>query len=115
MQAQAQSFGVTAQINWRDGYAVLVNHEAETALAIEVARELLGAERVEPNGRPLTGSEDFAFMLQRVPGTYLLVGNGQAGEPGGCMVHHPSYDFNDAILPDAARFWEALARRFLRA
>lgn len=115
VESQAQSFGVTAQVNWRDGYAVLVNHEAETALAVDVARELLGHDRVDAQGRPLTGSEDFAFMLQRVPGSYLLVGNGLAGEPGGCMVHHPSYDFNDAILPDAARFWEALARRFLQA
>ena len=115
VDAQARSFGVEAQVQWRDGYAVLVNHEAETALAVDVARGLFGDARVDAQGRPLTGSEDFAFMLQRVPGSYLLVGNGRPGEAGGCMVHHPSYDFNDTILPDAARYWEALVQRFLQA
>ena len=74
--AQAESFGVTAQIDWQPGYAVLVNTPAETAFAREVALELVGAEQVTLQGPPLTGSEDFAFMLERVPGSYLLIGNG---------------------------------------
>jgi hypothetical protein len=95
--AQAESFGVQAQIDWKPGYAVLVNTPAETAFAREVATELVGAEQVTPQGPPLTGSEDFAFMLERVPGSYLLIGNGtgQGQGEGGCMVHNPGYDFND--------------------
>ncbi len=109
--AQAESYGVEAELDYRPGYAVLVNAEAPTRLATEVARELFGAERVTPHGAPLSGSEDFAFMLERVPGCYLLVGNG-AGE-GSCMVHNPGYDYNDAILPTGAAFWALLVRRYL--
>ena len=118
--AQAESFGCTARIDWRPGYAVLVNTPAETAFAREVALDLLGPDKVTLNGPPLTGSEDFAFMLERVPGSYLLIGNG-LGEQGGddspaasaCMVHNPGYDFNDANLPVGAAYWVRLAERFL--
>jgi hippurate hydrolase len=115
--AQAESFGVTAQVDWKPGYAVLVNTPAETAFAREMALELVGAERVTLQGPPLTGSEDFAFMLERVPGSYLLIGNGTgegAGE-GGCMVHNPGYDFNDANIGIGSAYWVLLAESFLAA
>ncbi|MOA68501.1 hypothetical protein D3C78_1961490 [compost metagenome] len=60
---------------------------------------------------PLTGSEDFAFLLEKCPGCYLIIGNGE-GE-GGCMVHNPGYDFNDECLPLAATYWVKLTERFL--
>jgi hippurate hydrolase len=113
--AQAESFGVSAQIDWRSGYAVLVNTPEETAFAREVALELLGPDRVTLQGPPLTGSEDFAFMLERVPGSYLLIGNGDGHACGGCMVHHPGYDFNDANIAVGSAFWVRLAERFLCA
>jgi hippurate hydrolase len=113
--AQAESFDVQAQIDWRPGYAVLVNTPAETAFARDVATELVGAERVTPHGPPLTGSEDFAFMLERVPGSYVLIGNGTDGSPGagGCMVHNPGYDFNDDNVATGSAYWVLLAERFL--
>ena len=109
--AQADSFGVQAHVDWREGYCVLVNSPAETALAREVGLALVGPERVQLQGEALTGSEDFAFMLREVPGSYLFIGNGDA--PGNCMVHHPQYDFNDDILAVGASYWVALVRRFL--
>ena len=111
--AQAESFGVAAQIDWKPGYAVLVNTRAETAFAREVAVELVGEAQVTLQGPPLTGSEDFAFMLERVPGSYLLIGNG-TGE-GGCMVHNPGYDFNDHNIAIGSAYWVLLAERFLAA
>jgi hippurate hydrolase len=113
--AQAESFDVQAQIDWRAGYAVLVNTPAETAFARAVATELVGAERVTPQGPPLTGSEDFAFMLERVPGSYVLIGNGTDSGPGegGCMVHNPGYDFNDDNIATGSAYWVLLAERFL--
>ena len=115
--AQAESFGVTALIDWRPGYAVLVNTAAETALARDVAVELVGADQVTLQGPPLTGSEDFAFMLERVPGSYLLIGNGagEAGGQGGCMVHNPGYDFNDDNIGTGSAYWALLAERFFAA
>jgi hippurate hydrolase len=113
ISAQADSFGVTAQIDWRPGYAVLVNTPDETAFAREVALELVGAEQVTLQGPAVTGSEDFAFMLERVPGSYLLIGNGDGGSAGACMVHNPGYDFNDANLAIGAAYWVLLAQHFL--
>jgi hippurate hydrolase len=113
--AQADSFGVTAQVDWKPGYAVLVNSPAETAFAREVALELLGPEQVTPQGPPLTGSEDFAFMLERVPGSYVLIGNGLDPAGGGCMVHNPGYDFNDSNVAIGSAFWVLLTQRFLAA
>ena len=73
-----------------------------------------GAGKVNLNGPAITASEDFAFMLDRVPGCYLFIGNGAAGTPGGaCMVHNPGYDFNDDNIAVGAAFWALLARRFL--
>ncbi len=115
--AQAESFGVKAQIDWKPGYAVLVNTPAETAFAREVAIALVGADHVTLQGPPLTGSEDFAFILERVPGSYVLIGNGtgnSAGE-GGCMVHNPGYDFNDHNIGVGSAYWVLLAERFLAA
>jgi len=113
INAQADSFCVTAQIDWRPGYAVLVNTPEETAFAREVALELVGAEQVTLQGPAVTGSEDFAFMLERVPGSYLLIGNGAGDSAGACMVHNPGYDFNDANLAIGAAYWVLLAQRFL--
>ena len=118
VHAQAESFGVAARIDWRPGYSVLVNTTAETEFARAVALELLGPERVTLQGPPLTGSEDFAFMLERVPGSYLLIGNDTAAggqSHGACMVHHPGYDFNDDNVPVGAAYWVLLAERFLTA
>jgi hippurate hydrolase len=113
--SQAESFGVRAKIDWRPGYAVLVNTPEETAFAREVAIELVGADRVTLQGAPLSGSEDFAFMLEKVPGCYVLIGNGDGDSHGACMVHNPGYDFNDDNVAVGSAYWVLLAERFLRA
>lgn len=111
---QARSYGVEAAVDWRDGYAVLVNTLQETALAVDVATGLFGPARVDAQGPMFTASEDFAFMLQKVPGCYLFVGNGAPGTPGGCHVHNPGYDFNDDIIAPAAAFWSHLTAAYLQ-
>lgn len=110
---QAESLGVRAEIEWRSGYAVLVNDGQQTARALAVAQRHFPAAQIEANGAMVTGSEDFAFMLERVPGCYLLIGNGSAGEPGACMVHNPAYDFNDHNIATGASYWIALAQDLL--
>ena len=111
--AQAESFGVRAEVRYHRDYPVLVNTPAETAFAREVARELVGEAGVLEQVPALTGSEDFAVMLEHCPGSYLMIGNG-AGE-GSCMVHHPGYDFDDANIAMGAAFWVLLAERYLQA
>nr|WP_315259732.1 M20 aminoacylase family protein [uncultured Limnohabitans sp.] len=111
--AQAESFGVSADIDWRPGYCVLVNSKAETDFARQVALDLVSSERVTLQGPALTGSEDFAFMLEKIPGSYLLIGNGGGDSAGACMVHNPGYDFNDDNIATGAAYWVALVERFL--
>ena len=111
--AQAESFNCRAEIDWRKGYSVLVNGAAETQFGIEVARRHFGDDKVIPNGAMVTGSEDFAFMLERVPGCYLFIGNGAGDEAGACMVHNPAYDFNDDNVGVGAAYWVALVQDFL--
>ena len=113
VQLQAQSYGVKANIDWREGYAVLVNTPEHTEFAARVATQLFGKDRVTPQGPALTASEDFAFMLEKVPGCYLFVGNGGPGSPGACMVHNPGYDFNDDLIDPGAAFWVKLVSEFL--
>ena len=117
VNAQAQSFGVQARIDYKTGYPVLVNHLAETDFARAVAEELVGADRVVRQGRALTGSEDFAFFLEEVPGSYLLIGNGDGSGDGhgACMVHNPGYDFNDHNVAIGSAFWSLLVERYLPA
>ncbi|BEU25032.1 M20 aminoacylase family protein [Paraburkholderia sp. 22B1P] len=110
-ESQAASYGGKAHVEYVEGYPVVVNTDAETEFAIEVARELVGAENVEPNADILMGSEDFAFMLEQRPGSFLRLGNG-VGEDG-CMVHNPHYDFNDRNLPVGAAYWARLVERYL--
>lgn len=111
--AQASSFGVIAEIDWRAGYGVLINAAQETEFARRVGISLLGEQGVTLQGPPLTGSEDFAFMLEQVPGSYLLIGNGEGTSAGACMVHNPGYDFNDDILGTGAGYWVALVEAYL--
>jgi hippurate hydrolase len=117
VQATATAYGVRAQVDFRGGYPVLVNTPAETEFARAVARELVGSEHMVAQTEPLTGSEDFAFMLEQVPGSYLFIGNGDAatGGHGACMVHNPNYDFNDDNIAVGSAYWVLLTKRFLTA
>ncbi len=113
---QAQSYGIRAHVDYKRGYPVLVNHLQETEFAREVAQALVGADQVTLQGKALTGSEDFAFFLEEVPGCYLLIGNGDAagGGHGACMVHNPGYDFNDDNVAVGSAYWSLLVERFLK-
>lgn len=113
-QAQAASFGATAEVTHVNGTPVLVNDEEMARFAWQVACKTFGEERAEFGIKPLMGSEDFSFMLEAQPkGGFLLFGNGDVGE-GSCMVHNPGYDFNDASLVPASSYWGALVEAWLQ-
>jgi hippurate hydrolase len=72
---------------------------------------------VDSDAAPLTGSEDFAYMLNSIPGCYFLIGNGDNGHTDGkrvgpCSVHNPHYDFNDDALSVGAQMWVDLIEQF---
>lgn len=106
--AQAESYGAIAEIDYPSGYPVLVNHPDETDFARQVALDHFGAARIESNFRPISASEDFAFMLQEIPGSYLFIGNGDSAP-----LHSPLYDFNDEIIAPASRYWVKLVEEYL--
>jgi amidohydrolase len=107
----AAGFGATAAVDFRFLFQPVVNDEAETSFIADTAASLVGEAKVERNRSAVMGSEDFAAMLQIVPGAYIHVGNG-VGE-GGCEVHNPAYDFNDAALPYGAGLLAGLVERKL--
>ena len=106
----AEGHGARAEIDYEHGYPVVVNSERETAFAREVAEELIGAENVFTCPL-LPGSEDFAYFLERRPGSFLRLGNGKDSP----ILHSSKYDFNDGSLTTGAAIWARLAERYLDA
>ena len=107
--AQAECFGCKYEIKEGRPGAVLVNSHEETAFAAEVARKYFGEENVVYPCKPMMSSEDFAFMLQERPGSYIMLGNGETP-----MVHNPKYIFDQEILPIGASLWVALCEEYLK-
>jgi hippurate hydrolase len=107
----AASLGATAEVNYRRTYIATVNDPDATDLAAHAARTVAGEARVAHMDKPTMGGEDFSFMLAAKPGSYLMLG--AARGPDDAMVHHPKYDFNDAILPVGASYWATLAEQLL--
>jgi amidohydrolase len=102
----AATYGAKAKLDFRMIYPPLVNHPQETLIAAAAAAEVVGEANVNRDMPPRTASEDFSYMLQARPGAFIFIGN--AGTDGGCDVHNPNYDFNDAIIPLGASFFAKL-------
>jgi hippurate hydrolase len=108
-EATAASYGATAEVYHPEGFPAVHNDADETAFARAVAVRHFGAERVGEL-KPLLVSEDFAFMLEKQAGSYLFVGNGPSAD-----LHSPRYDFNDAVIEPAAKYWVRLVEDYLSA
>ena len=117
--ATAQAFDCSAEVTFSRNYPPTINHEKETAFAIDVMKDLVGEHHVNPRVDPTMGAEDFAFMLQEKPGCYVFIGNGdgdhrsQGHGLGPCQLHNPCYDFNDQLLPLGSTYWVRLVERYL--
>jgi hippurate hydrolase len=106
VQGQADSFDVTAELDFEFGYPPTVNDAVKAAFAAEVAEDVAGAAGIDAAFAPVMGAEDFSYMLEARPGAYLMLGQGDG--PG---VHHPLYNFNDEIAPIGASFFARLVER----
>jgi hippurate hydrolase len=115
----AAAHGTEADVDFRWVYPPTVNHAAETEFAASVMDDIVGSANVVRNIEPTMGAEDFAFMLKARPGTYVFIGNGDGSHRsaghglGPCMLHNPSYDFNDELIPLGATYWIRLVEKFL--
>jgi hippurate hydrolase len=107
----AAGFGAAAELDFRLIFPPLVNDAGETEFIADTAAELVGENNVDRSGNRVMASEDFSYMLDRRPGAYIQIGNGDGG--GGCEVHNPGYDFNDAALPLGVSLFVRLAERKL--
>ena len=110
----AAAFDMEADFHFARNYPPTINHAAETAVAAEVVRRMVGEAHLDTSIVPSMGAEDFAFMLAEMPGCYIWLGAGDgdhrtAGHGlGPCMLHNDSYDFNDELIPLGASFWVRL-------
>jgi hippurate hydrolase len=99
------------QMRYERRYPATINSRQETELAATTAASLVGDDNVKRDLLPSMAAEDFACFLERKPGAYIWIGNGNA--EGAAMLHNPHYDFNDAILPLGASYWVRLAESIL--
>lgn len=106
-----RGFGADCKLKYDFGYPVLCNGEAGVRLALEAAAAVVGEERVMRVEKPLMGGEDFAFILEQVPGAYLFLGTGD--EEHSYPLHHPCFDLNEEILPVGAAVFAELAKSAL--
>ena len=105
------AYGADYEFEYEHRYPATVNSEDEVEVSAKVAKEISGEDMVSLSPTPSMGSEDFAFMLQEKPGSYIWIGNGDL--EGSCMLHNPGYDFNDEILPIGATYWVNMAEETL--
>jgi hippurate hydrolase len=108
VEGTARMYGASAKVTYTSGYPVVVNHDRETAFAADIAREIVGKDKVDTNVAPVMGAEDFSFMLQERPGAFIFVGNGDSAG-----LHHPAYDFNDETIPVGTSYWVRLVETAL--
>ena len=117
-QHTSAAFGTTCDFEFVRNYPPTINSAKEAEFARKVMAGIVGEENVLAQ-EPTMGAEDFAYMLQAKPGCYSFIANGdgthrEMGHGGGpCMLHNPSYDFNDALLPLGATYWVRLAEQWL--
>lgn len=104
-------FGVDIKLDYNYGYPPTINAKQATDHARVVAEKVVGKDKLLTHLKPSMGAEDFAYMAAVKPGCYVWLGNG-LGE-GGCMLHSPHYDFNDAVIPTGIRYWVTLAETIL--
>ncbi|AGI68306.1 hippurate hydrolase HipO [Octadecabacter antarcticus 307] len=104
----AAAFNVEATLRYVVGFPATINSPKQTEFAVDVAREVAAEGIVTPDATREMGAEDFAYFLEKIPGAYLFVGNGDTAG-----LHQPNYDFDDATAPYGASFFARIAERAL--
>jgi len=108
----AESYGATAEVTTRLVAPATINDEHAMSLAVNAAKAVAGPARVAEMAEPIMGSEDFSYMLAAKKGAYILLGS-ERTDNRNPMLHHPAYDFNDAILLEGAAYWATLVEQQL--
>jgi hippurate hydrolase len=101
--------GATMTMRYERRYPATINSGPETEHAAHAAGLVVGEASLIRDPTPSMGSEDFAFMLQQKPGSYVWIGNGVDS----AKLHNPRYDFNDEVLAVGASYWARLVETVL--
>lgn len=109
VEGTARAAGCTAAIEYVRYYPATIN-DTECARHVLEASRTLACRTLVPDA-PAATSEDFAFMLRKVPGAYVWLGQGSSTHAA--SLHDPRYDFNDEVLATGAALLAALAERRL--
>ena len=118
-RATAEAFDCEVEFHFRRNYPPTINHPAETAFVRGVLEDLVGPANVQ-EFEPTMGAEDFSYYLQKIPGCYFLIGNGDGTHRvgghglGPCTLHNPSYDFNDELIPLGGSMWVRLVESWFK-
>ena len=105
----AKAHGAKATVTYKRDYPVVVNTPKEAEFASKVASEIVSESHVKM-AIPVMGAEDFAFMLEKRPGAFIFMGNGNSAN-----LHHPAYDFNDKAIPFGTSYWVRLVENAMPA
>tara|TARA_R110002049_G_scaffold23545_5_gene83454 strand:+ start:9920 stop:11089 length:1170 start_codon:yes stop_codon:yes gene_type:complete len=108
VEGQAASYDVAAKLDYDVGYPATINDASKTEFAVDVARDVVGEANVHGDYGREMGAEDFSYMLEKRPGAYLFLGQGD-----GAGLHHPEYNFDDEIAPVGASFFARIVERAL--
>jgi hippurate hydrolase len=114
----AAAYGATCEFEFERNYPPTINSEVEANFCRSVMESMVGADNVLPQ-EPTMGAEDFSYMLQAKPGAYVFIANGEGDHraighgAGPCMLHNPSYDFNDELIPLGVSYWVRLTEKWL--
>ena len=107
----AAAMEIDCEVAYRRGYPPTVNHDLEAQMGVDAAREIVGSDNVLIDPAPVMGAEDFAYMLEAKPGSYVWMGTGK-GE-NSPNLHSAYFDFNDEALPTGVSYWARLVEKTL--
>ena len=108
--AKAHGAGVNVEFDLINKYPPTINSKKESEFATKVAKKMVGEENVITDIEPSMGGEDFSYLLNNKPGSYLYIGQGDVNHKA--HLHTTKYDFNDDLLPIGVNFWVELVKNF---
>jgi hippurate hydrolase len=108
----AEAVGASAKVEMRWITTALINAKAQTEAAVRAANSVVGSI-LDTNTSPISAGEDFSYMMEVCPGSFIFLGNGTEADGHGDNVHTPGYDFNDAVIPYGVEYWVRLAAQEL--
>lgn len=102
--------GTSIEVKYQKNYPVTFNHDAETDFSARIAKQIVGETKVDTQTPPMMAGEDFSYMLEKCPGSYIFLGNGDSAG-----LHHPAYDFNDDAIPYGISYFVQVVETALAA